>query len=55
MRKVLFILFLLTIVCALGLLVLQKLRHEIAIDRCMDQGGTWNYMEQDCDRQRSKN
>ena len=48
-RKVLFILYLLTIASALGLIVLQKLRHEIAIDRCLDQGGTWNYMEQDCE------
>jgi len=50
-RKVIFILFLLTLASALGLIVLEKVRHEIAIDRCTDQGGTWNYMEQDCDRQ----
>lgn len=54
-RKVLFILFVLTLAGSLGLIVLDKLKHEQAVAQCKAEGGRWNYMEQDCDRQRSKN
>ena len=48
-RKILFILFLITLASALGAIILEKIVNEIAIDRCMDNGGTWNFMEQQCD------
>lgn len=49
-RKLLYIAFLLTLAGALGMIVLDKLRHEIAMDRCVGSGGRWNYMVRDGDR-----
>lgn len=49
-RRIAFLLFLLALAGALGMLLLEKVRHNRAVDRCHADGGTWNYMEQDCDR-----
>jgi hypothetical protein len=48
-RKILFILFLITLTSAISMLIIEKVRHELAVDRCHDRGGTWNYMDQQCD------
>ena len=48
-RKILFILFLITLASAIGAIALEKVLQTKAIERCHANGGTWNFMEQQCD------
>jgi hypothetical protein len=38
-------------VAALGMSACDKQSEALAIDRCLDQGGRWNYETKKCERQ----
>ena len=47
-RKILFILFIITLTGAISMLILEKIQQHRAVDKCHANGGTWNYMDQQC-------